>query len=57
MRTDKWVKLDDLREPGMRRVLEALKLIEEEAPGLLDQASVAAAEPAKRNREGGLGSR
>lgn len=57
MRTRKVVKLEELRQPGMRRVLEAMKLIEEEAPGLLDQASVAAAELAKRNREGGLGSR
>jgi hypothetical protein len=32
------IKLDDLRRPGMRRVLDALKQVEEEAPGLIDQA-------------------
>ena len=33
MRTKKWVKLDELRQPGMRRMLEAMKLIEDESPG------------------------
>ena len=49
----KWVKLEELRQPGMRRVLEAMRLIEEEAPGLVDEAALAAAVLAKRRNEGG----
>jgi len=48
----KWVKLEELRQPGMRRVLEAMRLIEEEAPGLVDEAALAAAVLAKRRNEG-----
>lgn len=47
MRTDNWMKLEDMRQPGMRRVLEGLKQIQEEAPGFLDKATIAAGEPAK----------
>lgn len=53
MQTGKWVKLDDLRQPGMRRVLEAWKQIEEEAPGLVDSASHAAGELSKPRNDGG----
>jgi hypothetical protein len=42
MNERKWLKLEELRQPGMRRVLEAMKLIEEERPGLIEQASLAA---------------
>jgi hypothetical protein len=48
----KWIKQDDLRQPGMRRILDAMKQIEEEAPGLLDEAVTASIELAKR-RNGG----
>ena len=37
----KWIELD-LRRPGTRRILEALRQIEEEAPGLIDEAALAA---------------
>jgi hypothetical protein len=40
----KWVKLEELRKPGMRRLLEGMRLIEKEKPTLLDEASLAAAE-------------
>jgi hypothetical protein len=49
----KWTKLEELREPGMRRILDALKQIEEEAPGLVNEAAVAAAELAKARSDGG----
>ncbi len=49
----KWMKLDELRQPGMRRVLDALQQIEEEAPGLVSEAAVAAAELAKGRSDGG----
>lgn len=42
MTKKKWVKLEELRQPGMRRILEAMKLIQEEQPGLIEQASLAA---------------
>jgi hypothetical protein len=53
MTETKWVKLEELRQPGMRRVLEAMRLIEEDAPGLVDEATLAAAVLAKRRNEGG----
>jgi len=53
MKNAKWIKLDDLRQPGMRRILDAFKQIEEEAPGLVDIAALAAAELAKRRNDGG----
>ena len=36
-----WIKLDEFRQPGMRRVLKAMKLLEEEAPGLTREAALA----------------
>lgn len=48
----KWIKLDELRQPGMRRILDAMRQIEEEAPGLLGAAMIASVELAKR-RNGG----
>ena len=35
---NKWIKPDELRQPGMRRILDAMRQIEKEAPGLLDEA-------------------
>lgn len=48
-----WIKLDELRQPGMRRVLDAMRLLQQEAPGLLEEASMAAAELAKTRGDGG----
>jgi hypothetical protein len=48
----KWIKLDELRQPGMRRVFDAMKQIEEEAPGLLDEAVTASIELARRQNGG-----
>ena len=52
MPNGKWVDLD-VRQPGMRRILEALRQIEEEAPGLLDDATLAANELSKIRSDGG----
>jgi len=53
MQDKKWMKLEELREPGMRRIFDALKQIEDEAPGLVNEAAVAAAELAKARSDGG----
>jgi hypothetical protein len=53
MRADKWTEHDELRQPGMRRILDALKAIKEEQPGLVEDASLAAGELAKRRGDGG----
>lgn len=50
----KWTKPDDLRQPGMRRILDAMRQIEEEAPGLLEEALTASIELAKRRNGGHL---
>ncbi|WP_198164572.1 hypothetical protein [Rhodoplanes sp. Z2-YC6860] len=47
------MKLQELRQPGMRRIFDALKQIEDEAPGLVSEAAVAAAELAKSRSDGG----
>jgi hypothetical protein len=47
------MKLEELRQPGMRRILDALKQIEEEAPGLVNEAALAAAELSKARGDGG----
>ena len=48
----KWIDLD-VRQPAMRRILEALRQIEEDAPGLLDDATLAATELSKTRSDGG----
>jgi hypothetical protein len=53
MRADKWTNLEELRRPGMRRVLEAIEEIENERPGLLEDAVLAASEIAKNRGDGG----
>lgn len=53
MRGDKWMKIEEPRQPGMRRVLEAMKAIEKERPGLLEEAAIAANELAKKRGDGG----
>ena len=52
MQDGKWIELD-LRRPGTRRILEALRQIEDEAPGLIDEATLAATELAKGRGSGG----
>jgi hypothetical protein len=53
MLDEKWIEIDG-RQPGMRRILEALRQIEEEAPGLLDEAALAASELHETRSDGGL---
>jgi hypothetical protein len=48
----KWIELD-VRQPGMRRILEALRQIEEEAPCLADDAALAATELSRTRSDGG----
>ena len=47
-----WIDLD-VRQPGMRRILDALRQIEEEAPGLVEDAAIAAKELSKTRSDGG----
>ena len=44
---------DEPRQPGMRRILDAMRMLREEAPGLLEQGMIAAAELAKSRGDGG----
>jgi hypothetical protein len=53
MQDRKWMKLEELRQPGIRRILEAMKQIEEDAPGLVNEAALAAAELARVRSDGG----
>ena len=53
MQNRKWIRLEDMRQLGMRWLLDAMKQIEEEAPGLLDDATLAATELAKGRGSGG----
>jgi hypothetical protein len=48
----KWIDLD-VRQPGTRRILEALRQIEEEAPGLIEEAAFAATELSRSRSDGG----
>ena len=48
----KWIDLD-VRQPGMRRILDALRQIGEEAPGLVEDAALAATELSKTRSDGG----
>jgi hypothetical protein len=45
MRPDERNEREELCRPGMRRILDALKTIREEQPGLLEMASLGAGEP------------
>jgi hypothetical protein len=51
MQDGKWIELD-VRQSGMRRIIDSLRQIEEEAPGLLDDAALAA-ELSKMRNDGG----
>lgn len=50
----KCIKADDPRQPGMRRILDAMRQIKEEAPGLIEEALTASIELAKRPNGGRL---
>ena len=39
MRQEGWTEADELRRPGMRRILDALRAIKEEQPGLAEDPS------------------
>lgn len=41
------------RRPGMRRILDAMRQIEEESPGLIDEAVKASFELERRRGDGG----
>ena len=53
MADNKFITLQDLRQPGMQRILEAMKAIRDEAPALFDEASIAAQELSKSRSESG----
>jgi hypothetical protein len=50
----RWIKLDELRQPGTRLVIDARRQIEEEGPGLIDKPLTALVELAKRQDDGPL---
>jgi hypothetical protein len=52
MQDGKWIDLD-VRRPETHRVREALKEMEDEAPGLLEEATLAMTELTKRRGDGG----
>lgn len=53
MTDKKFVTLQDLRQPGTRRVLEAMKTIRNDAPVLFDEAPIAAEELSNGRSESG----
>jgi len=53
MRPMKRSEHEPLNRPGMRRILDAIKAIEDERPGLLEEASLAAEQLAKRRCDDG----
>jgi hypothetical protein len=53
MRPDKRIGREPPRRPGMRRILDALKAIKEERPGLVEKAALAAGELRRRRGDGG----
>lgn len=54
MTDENWIKVDDLRQPGTRRILDAMRQIREEAPGLIEEALAASLALAKRQNGGPL---
>ena len=55
MRPMKSSEHEPFNRPGLRRILDAIKTIEDERPGLIEEARLAAEELAKRR--GGDGGR
>jgi hypothetical protein len=54
MSEPRWIKLDELRRPGMRLVIDARRQIEEEAPRPIDEPRTASVELAKRQDDSPL---
>jgi hypothetical protein len=54
MSEPRWIKLDELRQPGMRLIIDARRHIEEEAPCPIDKPLTASVELAKRQDYGHL---
>jgi hypothetical protein len=52
MSEKKWKKLDELRAPAVRRVIDEMREVEEDDPNLLDEAVIAAAQLKKRGGDG-----
>jgi hypothetical protein len=48
------IEPEERRQPGMRRILDAMRELQKEAPGLLDEALTASIELAKRRNGGRL---
>jgi hypothetical protein len=53
MSEKKWKKLDELRAPAVRRVIDEMREVEEDDPNLLDEAVIAAAQLKKSGGDGG----
>jgi hypothetical protein len=53
MSKKKWIKLDELRAPAVRRVIDEMREVEEDDPNLLDEAVIAAAQLKKQGGDGG----
>ena len=53
MSEPRWIKLDELQQPGMRLVIDARRQIEEETPSLIDKALTAPTKLAKPHDGGG----
>jgi hypothetical protein len=47
------IALEELRQPGMRRILEAMKSIRDETPALFGDKSIAAKELSKGRADAG----
>ena len=54
MSEPRWIKLDELRRPGMRLVIDARRQIEEEAPCPIDEPRTASVQLAKRQDDSPL---
>ena len=50
----RWIKLDELRQPGTRLVIDARNQIEEEGPCLIDKPLTALVELRQRQDDGPL---
>lgn len=46
-----WIALEELRQPGMRRILEAMRSVKNEAPALFNDTSIEAKELSKSRAE------
>ena len=53
MSEKKWIKLEDLRESAVHRVVDALREIDDDEQGLLEEAVIAAARMKRPAGDGG----